>query len=69
MKNLTLHCDRKQHHPIEEKDRPKHRHVKYAEERHDKSNAECFNNRIPGKEKTVQGTPMISSIIKLLLPQ
>jgi hypothetical protein len=52
MKNLTLHCDRKQHHPIEEKDRPKHRHVKYAEERHDKSNAECFDNRIPGKENT-----------------
>lgn len=52
MKDLTLHCDSKQHHPIEKKDRPKHWHIEHTEECHAKSNAECFNYRIPAKDKT-----------------
>lgn len=50
MTNLSLHCNRTQHHPIEEQNRPKDRYIKYGEECCYESNAKCFSNRIPELE-------------------
>lgn len=53
MDNLSLHCYCKQHEPIEDKNRPKHRHIKGAEEGQYESYAKSFCNGIPALENAI----------------